>query len=136
MIDIEEGAQLLDGAAALRLGQRLCAACAAKLRRRSLDYPPALIIDLDRSPGAIAEVEVEPASVLGHSEVDRRFLSVKQRSRLEQVLCGTDRPAARALAGIEVIDAQQKKLEGARTDRIVLPVSVKRTEAQPCWSRS
>ena len=54
MIDIEEGAQLLEAAAALRFGQRLRAARAAKLRRRSIDYPPALIIDLDRPPGAIA----------------------------------------------------------------------------------
>ena len=35
----------------LRLGQRLRAARAAKLRRRPINYPPALSIDLHRPPG-------------------------------------------------------------------------------------
>src|SRR5258708_18138758 len=82
------------------------------------------MIDLDRPPGAIAEIKVEPAPVLGHSQVDRTLFSVKQRACLEQLRRGADRLTAWALAGIEVIDAQQKKLEGTRTDRIVLPVSV------------
>src|SRR6266404_4697783 len=124
VIDIEEGAQLLEAAAALRFGQRSRAARAAKFRRRSLDYPPPFIIDLDRPPGAVAQVKVEPAPVLGHAQVDRTLFSVKQRLRLEQLRRGADRLSARALAGIEVIESQQKKLEGARTDRIVLPVSV------------
>ena len=124
VIDIEEGAQLLEVAAALRFGQRLRAARAAKFRRRSVDDSPPFIIDLDRPPGAIAQVKVEPAPVLSHSQVDRTLFSVKQCSRLEQLRRGADRAAPWALAGMEVIDAQQKKLEGARTNRIVLPVSV------------
>src|SRR5579864_7477639 len=82
------------------------------------------MIDLDRPPGTIAQVHVEPARVLGHAQVDRTLLSVKQRSRLEQLRRGADRLSPRALAGTEVINSQQKKLEGARTDRIVLPVSI------------
>ena len=83
MIDIEEGPQLLEAAAALRFGQRLRAARAAKLRRRSIDHPPTFIIDLDRPSGAIAQIQVEPARVLGHAQVDRTLLSVKQRARLD-----------------------------------------------------
>src|ERR1700687_4250937 len=125
VIGIETGPQLLEAAAALRFGQRLGTAGAAKFRWRPIYYPPALIIDLDRPPGAIAQVKIKPAGVLGHAQVDRTLFSVKQRSRLEQLRRGADRPSAWALAGIEVIDSQQKKLEGARTDRIVLPVRVK-----------
>ena len=108
VIDIEEGAQLLEAAAALRFGQRLRATRAAKLRRRSLDYPPALSIELDGPPGAIAQVKVEPAPVLSHSQMDRTLCSVKQRSRLEQLRRGADRLSPRALAGMEVIESQQK----------------------------
>jgi hypothetical protein len=124
LIDIEEGPQLFEAAAAFRFGQRLRAAWAAKFCRWSIDHPPAFNVNLDRPPRAIAEVEVEPAAVLGHPQVDRTLLSVKQRSRLEQLRRGADRAAPWALAGMEVIDAQQKQLEGARTDRIVLPMTV------------
>jgi hypothetical protein len=56
--------------------------------------------------------------------VDRTLFSVKQRSPLEQPRRGADRLTPRALAGGEVIDAQQEKLEGARTDRMILPVGI------------
>jgi hypothetical protein len=68
----------------LRFGQRLRTARAAKFRRRAIDYPPALLIDLDRPPGAIAAVEIEPAPVLGHPQMDGTLFSVKQRAGLEQ----------------------------------------------------
>src|SRR5260370_33569736 len=121
---MKEGVHLLELAARRGLGQRLRPGRGEKFRRRSIYYPPALMIDLDRPPGAIAQVKVEPPPVLGHAQVDRTLFCVKQRSRLEQLGRGADRLSAWALAGIEVIDAQQKKLEGARTNRIVLPVSV------------
>ena len=71
----------------LRFGQGLRAVRAAKTRRRSIDYPPTLIIDLDRSPGAIAEVKVEPVSVLGYSQVAARaFLCARSSKRAECVI--------------------------------------------------
>ena len=62
--------------------------------------------------------------MLGHAEVDRTLLSVKQRSRFEQLCRGAYCLSPWALARIEVIEPQQKELEGARTDRLVLPVHV------------
>jgi hypothetical protein len=38
--------------------------------------------------GAIAEIEVESASILSNAHIDRTLFSVKQRSRLEQLRRG------------------------------------------------
>src|SRR5260370_7006585 len=132
---MKEGVHLLELAARRGLGQRLRPGRGEKFRRRSIYYPPALMIDLDRPPGAIAQVKVEPPPVLGHAQVDRTLFSIKQRSRLEQLRRGADRLSAWALAGIEVIDAQQKKLEGSRPDRIVLPVRVNANGPPPLLVR-
>ena len=88
VIDIEEGAQLLEAAAALGFWQRLRAARAAKFRRWSIDHPP----------GAIAQVEVEACLRPRPRAGGLDALRFKQRSRLEQVLRGAGRLTSWALA--------------------------------------
>ena len=97
--------------------------CAAKFCYRSVYDPPALRVDLDRSPEAIAKIKVEPASVLCHSQVDRKLFSIKECSRFEKLQRGAYCLTPGALAGIEIIGSEKKKSEVARANRMVLPVA-------------
>ena len=70
----------------LRLGQRLRAARAAKLRRRPINYTPALSIDLHRPPHFVAKIEVE----LVAESADVLFTSLPDDDVLESVASGPD----------------------------------------------
>src|ERR1019366_8027364 len=90
VVDVQEAAQFVEAAAALGCGQRPGAACAMEPRGRSIYYPPTFGVDLDRSPGAIAQVEIEFPSVICDPQIDGRLLTVKQGFRLEQLQRGAD----------------------------------------------
>ena len=87
-----------------------------KSRRRSIYYPPTFGVDLDRPPGAVAQVEIEFTSVICDPQIDGSLLTVKQGFRLERLLRGADCLRARAVAGLPVIGPQQEELE--RRDRM------------------
>jgi hypothetical protein len=95
-----------------------------KSRRRPIYYPPTFGVDLDRTPGTVAQVEIEFPSVICDPQIDGRFLTVKQGFRLEQIQRGADRLRARTAAGLLVIGPQQEQLEGAGADRVILDVAV------------
>ena len=103
MVDVQERREFIEASAALGCGQRPGAACAMKSRRRSIYYPPPFGIDLDRPPGAVAQVEIEFPPVICDSQIDGRFLTVKQGFRLQQLQRGADGLRAGALAGLPVI---------------------------------
>ena len=54
-----------------------------KSRRLSVYDSPAFGIDLSSSPGAVAEVEIELPPVICDSQIDGRFLAVKQGLRFQ-----------------------------------------------------
>jgi hypothetical protein len=56
VVDVEERPESIQTATTLRLGERLRPTSATKFRKRSVDYTPAGGINLDRPPGAVAEV--------------------------------------------------------------------------------
>src|ERR1035437_4494501 len=93
-------------------------------RRRSIYYPPAFGVDLDRPPGALAEIEIELSSVICDPQIDGRFLTVKQGFRLEQLQRGADCLRAGAVACLPVIGPQQEELERAGADLVILPVGI------------
>src|ERR1035437_2916039 len=95
-----------------------------KSRRRSIYCPPTFGVDLDRPPGAIAQVEIEFPPVICDPQVDGRVLTVKQGFRLEQLHRGADGLRAGAAAGLPVIGPQQEELERAEADRVILPVAI------------
>src|ERR1035441_232622 len=93
-------------------------------RRRSIYYPPTFGVDLDRPPGAIAQVEIEFPSVICDPQIDGRFLTVKQGFRLEQLRRRVDCLRAGAVACLPVIGPQQEELERAGADRGILPMAM------------
>ena len=95
-----------------------------KSRRRSSYQPPTFGIDLDRPPGAVAEVEIEFPSVICDAQVDGSFLTVKQGFGFEQLQRGADCLRAGALAGLPVIGPQQEELEWPGADRVILPMAI------------
>ena len=95
-----------------------------KSRRRSIDYPPTFGVDLDRPPGAVAQVEIKFPSVICDPQIDGRFLTVKQGFRLEQLQRGADCLRAGAVAGLPVIGPQQEELERAGADGVILPMAI------------
>ncbi len=95
-----------------------------KSRRRSSYYAPTFGVDLDRPPGAVAQVEIEFASVTCDPQIDGRFLTVKQGFGLEQLQRGADGLRAGAVAGLPVMGPQQEELEGAGADGVILPVAI------------
>ena len=76
-LDIEVGPQALDGASRLRRGQRLHARRAAKAHGWAVHDPPAVAVDLHRSPGGIGEVEIESVAQAGHAHIDVPFFGVE-----------------------------------------------------------
>src|SRR5271166_6094140 len=95
-----------------------------KSRRRSIYYPPPFGIDLDRPPGAVAEVEIKFPAVICDPQIDERFRTVKQGFRFQQIQRGADGLRAGALAGLLVIGPQQEQLERTGADRTILPVAI------------
>src|SRR5215469_14281249 len=95
-----------------------------KSRRWSIDDPPALGIDLDCAPGAVAKVEVELLVMTGDPKVDESFRTVKQGLGFQEILGSANRLGAWALTGLAVIRAQQEELEVTRPNGMVLEVSV------------
>src|SRR5215469_15412652 len=95
-----------------------------KSRRWSIDDPPALGIDLDCAPGAVAKVEVELLVMTGDAKVDESFRTVKQGLGFQEFLGSANRLGAWALTGLAVIRAQQEELEVTRPNRMILEVSV------------
>ena len=68
-----------------------------KSRWRSIYNAPPFRIDLDCTPRAVAQVEVKFTSVTCDSQIDDRFLTVKQGFRFQQIECGADGLRAGAL---------------------------------------
>ena len=77
-----------------------------KSRWRSIYHPPAFGIDLDGSPGAVAQVEIKFPFVICDPQIDWRLLAVKQSLRFEQLERGADCLRARAVAGLSVVGTQ------------------------------
>src|SRR5712671_6089179 len=92
--------------------------------RRSIYYPPPFAIDLDRSPGAIAQVEIKFSVVICDSQIDERFGTVKKGFRFQQIQRGADGLHAGTLAGLRVVGPQQEQLERAGAYGTILPVAI------------
>jgi hypothetical protein len=56
--------------------------------------------------------------------MDLALRAIKQCSRLEDLQHCTNCPSAGALAGVAIEEPEQEKIEGAGTQRIVLPVLI------------
>src|SRR5271156_3581356 len=95
-----------------------------KSRRRSIYYPPAFGIDLDDSPGAVAQVEIKFPSVVCDPQIDGRLFAVEQGLGFQQIQRGADGLRTRALAGLLVVGPQQEQLERAGADGTILPVAI------------
>ena len=95
---IEQRRELFERSSPLRHRQRQHAGRPAEAHRRLCNDPPALWADLDRPPGAIGEIEVDVALVLGDADMDRPLGAVELRPRLEQIERRVERRSARGVA--------------------------------------
>src|SRR5271156_3368488 len=95
-----------------------------KSRWRSIYNPPPFGINLDCPPSAVAQVEIEFTAVICDSQIDDRFLTVKQRLRFQQIQRGTDGLRAGAPAGLLVVGPQEEQLERAGANGTILEVPI------------